>query len=504
MARRPVLIAAMTVLLALGAAVGYWRWRARSRQPEAFITAVTPLEGGGALLLWHKNRMRGGALGWVSSLDETGRLRWARALPDLPAGLLAEGPVLAGGVVVTRYGYYAETLRLVGHALADGARRWDVPLLQPHARGTVPVLSRAQLLGDRLLQWINESEPAQGADARLVPSLRTLDPETGRELARAPAPSTPVARWSLGQRLFVHETETLWIYEPARAQPLQLASPGGGCVVGADYITILELDAGPALVTLKQGDPTARHIIKQGFHPVGDPGSFQALLSCGRHGDRLLFALEASVAQPGGAISRGTSVVVTDLAGDTLHELRLATSPAGLDRGLTMRDAPSAPLSGELPRFALFVTTVPGAGLSQHRLELLDVEAARVVWQGRPDSELARHGRVFRVGQRWLAVLGDGVRVTLVLFDGDSGALSAAVEVASPTEIIWDVMPEHVAGGKLWLASMDITALDAPALAVLDTTSLRPLRVGRPLRVTDVTAAVRAELGYPGSPFAAP
>ena len=165
-------------------------------------------------------------------------------------------------------------------------------------------------------------------------------------------------------------------------------------------------------------------------------------------------------------------------------------APLVPQEALRMATPDAAPPAGTLPRFVPLLVGRP----DDVTIIMIDVEAGRVAWQGVPGAGLAQ-ARLMHHGAHHYLWIPDGALErrpdgALAVFDGETGALAAAVSLSGYAPL-W---PRNMAGGRIWIhGTRRWAVLDAATLAVVPSQG-----VSTPL--PDVREAVARDIGIPVTP----
>jgi outer membrane protein assembly factor BamB len=454
-------------------------WRVRHHTPKGFIVRMQAVDDG-AVLVWRMNYEDGPARGWVSRVDAKGETRWWQPLPDVP--LTGDGLQVGDGVVAVRYSHRirhrSEDQALVAFSVDDGQPRWDRVLYPPVDGGEamLKTYTNARFVGGALIEWVSrpyapskESTP----DDRLI----SLDPRTGaqnwerQQKREGPPPQSVV---TVGDRVLVHTLFEHASFAVGNGEPTGFGSRGSGCVVDRDYVTIQsDHDETRSLVAFGGGDPAARRVIASPFAPAGSAGAYLILRRCGTYGDRIVLVIDVEHHNDGTQSSR--LVVITDRAGNILHTIELPADYDWDSQSIAKTDYEHASLAGTLTRFVPFISNAQGK-TTVLRLYMLDLETGAIAWRGPEDEDLLR-ATVFRGTDHWY-LISDFFSASpwVSVFDGATGKLVATKSAYSYNGLD-DVLPAHIGGGKLWLASGEITPIDRPPIAILDANNLTPIAV---------------------------
>jgi hypothetical protein len=456
-ARRSIwLLCALTAFTACG-----------SREEQAQVIALQAFAIDRAALLEEQD-LRTAAVRVVSA---NGRLEWRRALPK---GARAEHVHVQGDAIVVSYARATSRDRfehtVTAFSTERGAALWTRVLATTSTEHgfTAPLASDATRL---VAYHLNELEQSSASAVRM---------SDGQILWTKPLRGDRLVTPALGPGFLVAHG----LADPGLSTlDLQTGSQGSyhtlgiGCFVQGKYLTLRELED-TKIVALDSAN-TARVVAP--FRPLPNSLVYK-LASCGSFKGRLAFLVDTP--QAAGSSDRSTHLILTDGSGRNV-----STIPLGEDThwpGDRPRAIESMPLGGEMTRFVPYVSVTYEAGGTAARMLVLDLETGTIATKGKVNETLMQY-RLFRKGELWFL----SRREDIVVFDGTSGKLTAAVRIKRPATVA-KLEPSHVANDKLWIYRTDRSG--GPAVFVLDAASLKPLK-NLPVHLEDVTEEYRAAIG---------
>lgn len=430
--------------------------------PPGRVKAWRALEGDAVAVLWSTPSGKS----WVGVMERDGSARWHRELPGEALSSRSESPLVAGDLLVVRYGHVdgasVADQAAIAYSLETGEVRWDV-VLAPHDRA------------DGSRPWI--TGPDAAVNGRLFLSVQVAKKH---RIASVDQATGAIVAWHDAEFLFYapRRFERRLVYETINkalatdgSTVRELPIRGHGCRIERHYLVPEDRDTGLALVAYRDADLEQRRVVMR----LDRRAVYMTLSACGRYRDHLVLVVEVHEDK-----RQRTELLVTDRDGRVLRSLDLGTPMLALDWYGRREHPDRSPFSGELPRFVPYVSH--GAA---SELRLVDLERAEIV-RTTPYNTLSSD-QIFQDGSRWYLTSSN----TIVLLDGTIGKLVAAKRYAGTD---YAVTPDHLGDGKLWILGRESRWLDRTASAVLDARTLE--LVDGDLPITDVLAEVRASLGW--------
>lgn len=484
-----LIIAGAVVVAAVALVVVVWPSQPALRGSVIAYRAVDD----SAFLVWRVYEPTWSA--WLSRVDAKGRTLWTRELPGDPHSL--DSIHVSSGIIAVRYthrpkdGAEGEDHAIVAFTL-DGKQVWDrvltpyypepVAVDRPAYGKTTPSVGTLGGVGvaASFVEWADTEK-----EIRML-GLRAPDGQPAWERV-VDMPSTAQA---VGSRiLWLNTTGALTRLRDEAHRGFALVNStdvatgatqeallrGKGCSFGGSYLAVIDREGVPALVQYDGGDLDKSRVLAERFDPLGGNSEF-FVESCGRFANEFVFLLQPPQKEAVG--DTGRRLVITDDAGVPRRSVDLEFDlTSWLESDAAEATAPDqVPFSGELPRFVPIVQT-RRADLMRDELAVFDLRDLSVA---RQPVERSSDRTLFRNGDHWLRASKQHLDRTLELtaYDGKSGNIDgrASVRGADRSAVIdTTLLPTHVANGKLWVVLYGTTPLDAPPLAILDATTLKPL-----------------------------
>jgi hypothetical protein len=407
------------------------------------------------------------------TIHESGRLAWRRPLPK---GAVADYVHVHGDVVVVSYARrIAEASfehSVAAFATSRGAPLWTRVLATTATQHGSPDFLTSD--SARIIAYHPNDSGQASASA-----LRMSD---GQILWTKPVREDRLVAPAMGAGFVAYEglaAPKLWVLDLATGSTDTFDTLGTGCIVQGEYIHLRGL-ANTVISAL--GGPNKERVVAP-FRPFPDRLVYN-LASCASYKDRIAFVVDSP--EPARAPLHSTHVVITDRNGGAPRALALGSDMHWGLRGDPPRETQSLPLHGEVTRFVPYISVTQETGPPSARLLVIDLEIGTVK-KGIPYDLLTQY-RLFGKGQFWfLSRRGD-----IVVFDGNSGDLRAAVRISAPATVA-KLEPSHIAADKLWLYERGGNGANT---IVLSAPSLKPVSAGRAV-IKDVTDEYRAALGVP-------
>jgi hypothetical protein len=332
-------------------------------------------------------------------------------------------------------------------------------------------------------ELLRGSGPARGS---FETAVAAFDLEQGRPLWRR-ALGAPVAPlWLSDRHLVLRAGNRVHVLDRHTGEPARIHTAGhsdgvedgvalsGACAVAG---RVYGVSAGGVVAALSPDGGELRATALAATRLAPDDNRV-----CGTHGDRDIVTTTAA--------DGATTLVALDArSGAVAWRLELPGVPPDASSGL------HAHVSADLrvepwPRFLPVLV-----GATEPQLMWIDLEAGNVARAGTPTRVLSS-ARIARAGGRFYLWTPEGP--TLAILGGDRPAITAAVEIPD----MWPVLPQHVAGGRVWVTQGTDRREHPRAWLVLDGESLAVVAAGTGEELTtrtarDARAGLGASLGLP-------
>ena len=470
---------AIAAVVLVGGALAWFLLRPGKPQ-TGFFVGFHAIDDRRAVALIRANPKDGLSKGWVAVVDREDGMRWHKRLEGVPLTADFDGISLTAQTVSVRSNPDSKPQVVEQWSLDDGTRLWRHEL--PHFGDFSPAFST---IGseDTLIEAVGHADGTM--------ALHAIDRATGAEQEAYEFPSVLTHPHIVGNMLVLEELFYTRLYDLQTGNAKGIDTRGAGCFVDHDYYVIARRSDEQYVSRIDLADVSKVRYLAPAELPVIEGASeHYRVQACGRYEGALVFTIERARADS----NNGLDLVAFDPStGARLWHIDLGLSYLG---GSIPQDSvyrtyrQSAPLSGELERYVPVMLDTygsPGAP-DQTRIAIVDLKERKIARESARSQTLIHFALMCR-GQRCYlsgSTMENGGFV--VAFDTTTGDITAAVQI--PTLSMKAFLPQHLADGAIWVYASDYVPFGQMPWAVLDATTLEPLRNNGIAQIIDAREAI--------------